>query len=387
MIVLSVFDGMSCAQIALLEEGIVPDVYYASEIDKYAIAQTRLNFPNTIHLGDIERWEEWDIPWEKIDLFVGGSPCQGFSFCGKKLAFDDPRSRLFFIYAAILKHLKSKNPDVKFLLENVNMKLEFLEVISNYLNIRPQNINSHRVSAQNRNRWYWSNIRTRRDGLFGELVTDIPLPPDEGILLKDILDEVVPEKYYLSDKMVQYVIDTYRLKKRFTAVDPEKALPLMEGSYASWNGTYVTEVGDKKVIQLNPSCESNRRQPYQQNRVYDIEGISPAVLGDLGRGHAILVEDKTSAYLVQRGRGKNKGGIHQDKVPTLSAHAWQQNNLIVQPDDSEKNYRVRRLTPQECCRLQTVPEWVKWNCSDAQIYKMLGLGWTIKVITRFFKYL
>src|ERR1035437_272209 len=122
MNVLSLFDGMSCGQIALKELGIIPGKYYASEIDKYAIAQTQLNFPNTIQLGSVTEWKDWDIDFKSIDLLCAGSPCQGFSFAGKQLAFDDPRSKLFFVFIEILNHIKKLNPDVKFLLENVDMK-------------------------------------------------------------------------------------------------------------------------------------------------------------------------------------------------------------------------------------------------------------------------
>lgn len=133
MNVLSLFDGMSCGRIALERAGIEVNKYYASELDKYAIKVTQANWPETIHLGDVTKWREWDIDWSSIDLLIGGSPCQGFSFAGKQLAFDDPRSKLFFVYVDILNHIKSVNPGVKFLLENVKMKKEFLNVISDCL--------------------------------------------------------------------------------------------------------------------------------------------------------------------------------------------------------------------------------------------------------------
>lgn len=184
MIVLSLFDGMSCGQIALNQLGIKVDQYYASEIDKWAIQVTQKNYPDTIQLGDITKWREWDIDWASINLVYGGSPCQGFSFAGKQLAFDDPRSKLFFEFVDIVNHIKSLNPDVKFLLENVRMKKEYLDVISEYMGVQPVMINSALVSAQNRVRFYWTNI--------GE----IEQPEDRGILLKDIIEsgEVDREK-------------------------------------------------------------------------------------------------------------------------------------------------------------------------------------------------
>lgn len=157
MNVLSLFDGMSCGQIALNRIGINPTKYYASEVDKYAITVTQANYPDTIQLGDVTKWREWNIEWDKIDLLIGGSPCQGFSFAGKQLAFDDPRSKLFFVYVDILNHIKSVNPRVKFLLENVKMKKEYLAIISELLGVEPVFINSALVSAQNRQRYYWVN--------------------------------------------------------------------------------------------------------------------------------------------------------------------------------------------------------------------------------------
>jgi len=155
--VLSVFDGMSCGRIALSRAGIRVDNYYASELDKHAIKVTQANWPDTIQLGDVTKWREWNIDWASIDLLIGGSPCQGFSFAGKQLAFDDPRSALFFEYVNILNHIKSVNPDVKFLLENVKMKHEYLDIISNYIGVKPVFINSSLVSGQLRSRFYWCN--------------------------------------------------------------------------------------------------------------------------------------------------------------------------------------------------------------------------------------
>ena len=171
--VLSLFDGMSCGQLAISQLGFNYN-YYASEIDKHAMQVTQANFPNTIQLGSVEHWQLWDVDFASIDMLIGGSPCQGFSFAGKQLNFEDPRSRLFFIYVDILNHIRSVNPKVKFLLENVKMKKEYEAVISEHLGVQPIEINSNLVSAQNRKRLYWTNI---------EGVTQ---PEDRGIYLKNI---------------------------------------------------------------------------------------------------------------------------------------------------------------------------------------------------------
>ena len=158
MNVLSLFDGISCGQIALERAGINVNKYYAAELDKYAITVTQANYPDTIQLGDVTKWREWSIDWSNIELLIGGSPCQGFSFSGKQLAFDDPRSKLFFVYVDILNHIRKHNPSVKFLLENVKMKKEYQNVISQCLGVDPVEINSSSFSVQNRKRLYWTNI-------------------------------------------------------------------------------------------------------------------------------------------------------------------------------------------------------------------------------------
>lgn len=169
-IVLGTFDGISCGQVALQRAGITYDKYYASEIDKNAITITQKNWPDTIQLGDITKWRDWDI--EKIDLIIGGSPCQGFSSAGRQLNFDDPRSKLFFEFVDIIHHYKPKY----WLLENVVMKDEIRDAISDYLGVQPIFINSSLVSAQNRKRYYWTNI------------PNIVPPKDKGIRLSDILE-------------------------------------------------------------------------------------------------------------------------------------------------------------------------------------------------------
>lgn len=133
--VLSLFDGMSCGRIALDRAGISVDKYYSAEIDKYAIKVADVNWPQDAkhRLGDVTEWRDWNVDWSSINLLIGGSPCQGFSFAGKQLAFDDQRSKLFFVYVDILNHIRKFNPNVKFLLENVKMKLEHMDVITESL--------------------------------------------------------------------------------------------------------------------------------------------------------------------------------------------------------------------------------------------------------------
>jgi DNA-cytosine methyltransferase len=171
MNVLSLFDGMSCGQIALEKSGFQVGKYFASEIDKYAIKVAKTNYPDMVHLGDVRDVKADDLP--QIDLLIGGSPCQGFSFAGKRLNFDDPRSKLFWEFVRLLKELRPKY----FLLENVKMKQQSMDVITEALGVEPIFINSRLVSAQNRQRYYWTNIPMDK------------LPDDKGIMLKDVLED------------------------------------------------------------------------------------------------------------------------------------------------------------------------------------------------------
>lgn len=318
--VLSLFDGMSCGRIALREAGIKVDKYFASEIDKHAIKQTQHNFPDTVQLGSVTGVRAADLP--HIDLLIGGSPCQGFSFAGKQLNFNDPRSVLFFEYVRILREIQEYNPGVLFLLENVRMRRECEQVITEQLGLEPVVINSALVSAQNRVRLYWTNIRTREEAnLFDTKVfTDIPQPEDRGIFIRDILEDDVPESYQYSEA-----------RKR-------KLLGHRKRQQEKGNNLVLT----REVIQLNPDTESNGRQPYQQNRVYSVDGISPALCS-----------------------------AHAGHAPT-----------ILTADEV-----LRCFTPTECARLQTIPDWYEWKCSKTQIYQMLGNGWTVEVIKHIFQFI
>ncbi|MCP3899186.1 MAG: hypothetical protein GY707_05680 [Desulfobacteraceae bacterium] len=171
MNILSLFDGISAGQVAMRQLGLPINNYYASEIDKWAIKITQKNHPDTIQLGDVCNWEDWYFQ-EPIDLLIGGSPCQGFSFAGKQLNFDDPRSALFFEFVNVLHDVKPKY----FFLENVRMKQEYQDIISEQLGVKPVVFNSNLVSAQNRHRLYWTNIP-----ILGEL-------EDRKIYLQNILE-------------------------------------------------------------------------------------------------------------------------------------------------------------------------------------------------------
>jgi site-specific DNA-cytosine methylase len=186
MNVVSLFNGMNTGRQALENVGIKVNKYYSSEIKPYAIELTQHHFPDTIQVGDVTKWKEWDIDWKSIDLILSGSPCQDLSAAGKRAGINGSRSSLFFVFVEILEHIKTLNPNVLFLQENVGSasKLD-VGIMSRALRVYPARINSSLVTAQLRDRYYWSNIRTK-ETMF-DIVTDIPQPKDKGIMLQDII--------------------------------------------------------------------------------------------------------------------------------------------------------------------------------------------------------
>lgn len=186
---LSLFDGMSCGRVALERAGVHVEEYYASEIDPYATAISKKNYPDIIRLGDVTKWREWDIDWSSVDLIFAGTPCQSFSAAGDGAGFNDPRGRLFFVMLDILNYARAHNPQVKFLVENVRMKKEFLDVFTEHLGVEPIMLNSSLVSALNRPRYYWCNFQH-----------DLPEPT--GAVLADILEPAREDMPWLSEAAV-----------------------------------------------------------------------------------------------------------------------------------------------------------------------------------------
>lgn len=378
--VLSLFDGMSCGAIALREAGISVKQYFASEIDRQAIRQTQHNFPDTIQLGNVTDVKATDLP--SIDLLIGGSPCQGFSFAGKQLNFSDPRSKLFFEYVRILREIQAYNPDVKFLLENVRMLSEYENIISSQLGIFPVAINSALVSAQNRYRLYWTNIRIKsvRD-LFGStLHTDIPQPEDRGIYLRDILDSDVDSRFYLKpdeiDKLVRQ--REYGVQEQGNISD-ENILDLW------FDPSDDSAFARHDFERIDPNKVSSR------NPFYPAPDIARVPIQAIQKNHLIReCRNESSSTLVIPGsvvKPQFGGGfrpIVSGKASCLVASSSKfAAMLIVNGDDMV----IRYLTPAECCRIQTIPEWYEWNCSEPQIYRLLGNGWTVDVISHIFRYL
>ena len=385
--VVSLFDGMSCGQIALNRVGIDYRNYYACEIENYPMQVTQKNYPDTIQLGDVTKFtpsvaSKWDI---ECDLLMGGSPCQGFSFAGKQLNFDDPRSKLFFEFIRIRDMLQPKY----ILLENVRMKKESQDVISKFIGFEPQMINSADVSAQNRHRLYWF-------GCFNEYIDgyeQIPIPQieDKGIVISDILENLP------FHKIPNYLENEWCGKRRgdmVKSVDDPKANCL---TASMWKGQIPTYV--KKPIQVGNA--TNIKGYDIIKRVYSPNGKSPTLTTMQG-GHR---EPKVAiGRLVNRRLDKN--GVRKDDQLELPftrqlevsdsdksncLTTVHKDNVVVQKE------LYRKLTPLECERLQTVPDNYtqfgkyndkkqEWNTiSNTQRYKMLGNGWTVDVIAHIFK--
>jgi DNA (cytosine-5)-methyltransferase 3A len=240
MNVVSLFNGMNTGRQALENVGIKVNKYYSSEIKTYAIELTQHHFPDTIQVGDVTKWRDYNIDWKTIDLILSGSPCQDLSAAGKRAGINGSRSSLFFVFVEILEHIKSLNPKVLFLQENVGSasKLD-VGIMSRALGVYPCRINSSLVTAQLRDRYYWSNIKTRQDGMFGDLITDIPQPKDKGIMFKDIITSGYVEKIKTGCLMesisrVQHTQNGIKSREKFGVpqiyVDTDKHTCLNTGS-------------------------------------------------------------------------------------------------------------------------------------------------------------
>lgn len=346
MNVLSLFDGMSCGQIALNRAGIDYDKYFASEIDKWAIKVTQSNYPNTIQIGSVVDVKTEELP--KIDLLIGGSPCQGFSFAGKQLNFEDPRSKLFFEYVRVLKGLKEKNPNIKFFLENVKMKKEYLDEISRIMGVEPIFVNSNLVSAQNRKRYYWTNI------------DNFEMPKDRGILLKDILEEGY--------------------------VDREKSF-CVDANYAK--GGNLKSYYKKHRRQL--VFGAAQRGGYDENKkVYqkmEVNGVEKSNCLTSGQ------KDSMVAFGCPKRNQVTKDGVkpflnvlkEEKSNCVVSSFTARNNGYVIKSENEEDIFRI--LSVKECERLQTVLDDYTKGVSNSQRYKMLGNGWTVDVIVEFFKHL
>lgn len=357
MNVLSLFDGMSCGMLALQRAGIEVTNYFASEIDKYAQIISQKNFPEIIRLGDVTKVFAKDLP--KIDLIIGGSPCQGFSMAGKMLGHEDPRSKLFWEFKRLVDECKPKY----FLLENVRMKKQDEQIITDAMGVKPLMINSTLVSAQNRKRLYWTNINADVCDLFGTLQSHIPQPKDKHLFLKDIIEPEVDAKYYLTKKQIDSLLkqtDKHNGRGNGFAFQPKRI---------NNKANTIADVMKHRVTDNYLYCDYRTDEGLrirQNGKAGTIQGQPKGSMNGAG----MVIYD-----------GYNHSAKETNKSNSLKGQI-QNNNFLISP-----NYTIRRLTPIECERLQTVPDNYTAGVSETQRYKMLGNGWTVDVIAHILSFI
>ena len=379
MEILSLFDGMACWYEALQRAWIKIEQYYASEIDKYAIQIAKKNHPDIKEIWDVTKikYNWWWIDYERgntytwqIDLLIWWSPCQWFSVAWKMLNFNDPRSKLFFEYVRILKEVKPRY----FLLENVKMKKERQDIISRELWVEPIEINSSLVSAQNRRRLYRTNI------------PNITQPKDKWILLKDILEENVDEKYYYSAERWNRILAwKYDIVKRL-----EEAEKKCNTLTTVWWGNHEKKIAVSHCPQTKEfqwQWFNLEKSPTLLARDYK----DPKVAVDLisVRGGEILVKQATKQWFIVA----NDGDWISLAYPNSTTRRWRvihwKSNTLTTEWESHvlKDKRIRKLTPIEYERLQTLEDNYTAGVSDSQRYKMLWNWWTVDVIAHIFRFI
>ena len=374
MDVISLFDGCSCARLALQRGGWSVKNYYASEIDPYAIQISKKNFPDIKQLGDVKSVgiakdatgkDLYDFP---IDLLIGGSPCQDLSIAKKgRKGLEGERSGLFWEYVRILKEVKPKY----FVLENVaSMPAEAKAIITKTLGVEPIMINASLVSAQNRKRLFWTNI------------PGVTLPEDKGIVLKDILldgdtDDLKSlcvtatyakknERDFIKKSTGQMIrigdIGTNAQAHRVYSPEGKSvALSALGGGQGAKTGLYLVGKVDKGG---------------QGNRIYSDKGKSVALSATSGGTGA-----NTGLYITQKGRGKNKGGNHKEKSPTVTCNSFEHNNHV------SDGFMLRKLHPIECERLQGMPDNYTEGVSNTQRYKICGNAFNVDVVTHILSFM
>ena len=344
MNVVSLFNGMNTGRQALENVGIKVNKYYSSEIKPYAIELTQHHFPDTIQVGDVTKWKEWDIDWKSIDLVLSGSPCQDLSAAGKRAGINGKKSSLFFVFVEILNHIKSLNPNVLFLQENVGSasKLD-VGIMSRELGVYPCRINSKLLTAQLRDRYYWSNIRTK-ETMF-DLVTDIPQPKDRGIMFKDIITT--------------------------GKVNREKSVCLMEGTISKHHSENPLNQKHQEYLKSREYPKNFISLVYEENNQLIVKTNTIKGYDTVTENDCIDLSFPTST--TRRGR------VTKGKSPCLMES---NNNLY-----SYKNGIVRTVNQVEMERLQGFPDGYTSILSKNKAGSLLGDGWTLPVIEHIFSFI
>jgi len=405
---------MNTGRQALENVGIKVNKYYSSEIKPYAIELTQHHFPDTIQVGDVTKWREWDIDWQSIDLILSGSPCQDLSAAGKRAGINGKKSSLFFTFVEILEHIKAVNPKVLFLQENVGSasKLD-IGIMSRALGVYPVRINSSLVTAQLRDRYYWSNIRTK-ETMF-DLVTDIPQPIDKKIMFKDIITDGVVirvKALALLESESRACKSQESIKKRaekdfinMVYVDRDKAGCLLHGDYKMFikdeikqdvylkkridNGQQTPNlvyVDTDKHSCLNTGSGTGGTQRYLKHRndttgmitlIYEVNNELRCKT-NTAKGYDIVTENDCLDLSFPTSTTR-RGRVTKGKSPCIMES---NNNLY-----SYKDGIVRTVNQIEMERLQGFPDGYTSILSKSKAGSLLGDGWTLPVIEHIFKFI
>ena len=377
MNILSLFNGISGLHLACDKAGINVDGCYYSEIDKFANKVTEHHYPNDIALGDVTKWREWDIDWASIDLVGAGFPCQAWSVAGQQLGDKDERGMLFWTTLEIIKHVLHFNPKAKFLMENVKMKKDFEQYITHHTEqalgrVEKTLINSALVSAQNRQRYYWTNF-------------EVTQPDDKGILLKDIiedlpLNESMPDNVEFKQNYAQWDLNNKGNKSQdqraFYINGKHGTLP------ANGGGSKVKVCGGAIGGRSLVNGETNRLTTVQKDNVvvYSVKDNNRVGgITENERGFRPHKGDVSKSGISELGR------ILKSNSKTDTVTTTHQPKIALNSEISDLMYR--KLTPLECERLQTLPDNWTQILSNTQRYKSIGNGWTIDVIAHILKHI
>lgn len=334
--VLSLFNGMSTGHQAFKDLNIPINKYYSSEIKPFAIKLTQYHFPNTIQLGDILNWKEWKINWKSIDIVLSGSPCKDLSIAGKRKGINGSNSGLFWVFIEILNHIKKINPHILFFQENVGSAAKKdIKTMSDALGILPVRYNSSLVTAQQRDRYYWSNIRVYEDWT-GYKWTDIPAPIDRKIMFKDIIE------------------DGFLNKKKATCILESEGRP-----------------------HINQKSLRKRNKKGFINIVY-MENEEVRVKTNTSKGYDTMTENDCLNLVFPNSKTR-RGRVTKGKAPCLLAGN--------EPLYSLKDYNVRILSKVELLRLQGFPDDYCDILSRNHTASLVGDGWTLPMIKHFFSYI
>lgn len=336
--VVSLFNGMGTGRQALQNVGLHVGRYYSSEIKPYAIELQQHHFPDVIQVGDILNWKEWDIDWKTIDIILSGSPCQDLSNAGKKAGINGKKSSLFFVFIDILNHTRKLNPNVMFLQENVgSASKKDVGIMSRALGVYPVRINSELVVAASRDRYYWTNIKTKRT-MFDEVV-DIPQPKDRNIFLSDVI------------------------KIGYTNMDKARAL-----------------------LQSD-SRPNNISQQHKMAHRFFTSGFTTIIFKD--EKTYLRVKEATKKGFVDIENGKCVDLSYPKSKTRRGGLMDKKSNCLLRTNEYFvfENGDLRYFSKEELCVLQGFPENYCDILERNKAASLLGDGWTLPIIEHFFKYI